>query len=212
MIKVNLLATAPGKAAPREWIPQEQRAAVIGLACLLVTGLGIGGWWYYLHGVKGQVDGRITAAETQLIRLKEAAALVEKTTAKKNELAERLNVIERLRDSKRAPVNLLETLSQSLPDGLWLLEVKQAGRSVQVDGRAMSLSAVTDFAERLQNSGVFDRPVEILTTAAETFEETAVIRFSVKADVVAPQMPPSAQAQAAPGVKVAGAVPARTGA
>ena len=137
---------------------------------------------------------------------------MEKTTAKKNELAERLNVIERLREAKRGPVSLLETLSMSLPDGLWLLEVKQTGRTVQVDGRAMSLSAVTDFAERLQNSGVFNRPVEILTTAAETFEETAVVRFSVKADVVAPHVPPSTQAPGAAGVKVAGTVPARTGA
>jgi type IV pilus assembly protein PilN len=212
MIKVNLLATAPGKAAPREWIPQEQRSAVIGLACLLVTGLAIGGWWYYVHNTKTKIDARITAAEAQLVKLKEAAALVEKTTAKKNELAERLNVIERLRESKRGPVNLLETLSQSLPDGLWLLEVKQSGRSVQVDGRAMSISAVTDFTERLQNSGVFDRPVEILTTSTEAVEETPVVRFSVKADVVAPQAPLSAQAPAAAGVKVAGSVPARAGA
>src|SRR6185436_9016270 len=109
--------------------------------------------------------------------------------ARKTELAERLGVIERLRAAKRAPVSLLETLSRSLPDGLWLLEVKQTGRSVQVDGRAMSISAVTDFTERLQNSGVFDRPVEILTTSSETLEETPVVRFSVKADVVAPQPP-----------------------
>ena len=216
MIKVNLLATSPGKAAPRVWIPQEQRGAFIGLACLLVTGLGIGGWWYYLHGVRAKVDAKISATDAQLVKLKEAAALVEKTTAKKNELAERLGVIERLRESKRGPVSLLETLSQSLPDGLWLLEVKQTGRSVQVDGRAMSISAVTDFTERLQNSGVFDRPVEILTTSTESVEDTPIVRFSVKADVVAPQLPASVLGvggPATPGAaKVAGAVPAGAGA
>src|SRR6185436_3820945 len=112
--------------------------------------------------------------------------------ARKTELAERLGVIERLRAAKRAPVSLLETLSQSLPDGLWLLEIKQTNASVQVDGRAMSISAVTDFTERMQNSGLFQRPVEILTTSTETLEETTVVRFAVKADVIAPSTPPSA--------------------
>jgi len=211
MIKVNLLATVPGAAPPRDWFPREQRAALIGLLGLVVTGLGIGGWWYYLHGVKNGIEGRITAAEAQMVTLREAAKLVDQTTARKNELAERLGVIERLRDSKRGPVNLLETLSQSLPEGLWLLEVKQVGRSVQVDGRAMSLTAVTDFTERLQNSGIFERPVEILTTSTETLEETGVVRFSVKADVVAPQPQPLAQS-AGLGATVAGPATVRTGA
>jgi type IV pilus assembly protein PilN len=197
VIKVNLLATGPGAAPAREWFPREQRAALLGLCALVVTGLAIGGWWYYLHNQRTAVEARITTAEAQMVRLREAAKLVEKTTARKTELSERLGVIERLRESKRAPVDLLTTLSASLPDGLWLLDVKQAGRSVQVDGRAMSLTAVTDFAERLQNSGVFNRPVEILTTTTETLDETTVVRFSVKADVVAPEPPASAALGAA---------------
>lgn len=209
MIKVNLLATAPGASAPREWFPREQRAALMGLAGLLVTAMAIGGWWYHLHAVRADVNSRISAAEAQLVKLREAAKLVEKTSARKTELAERLSVIERLRASKRGPVTLLETLSQSLPDGLWLLEVKQSGNSVQVDGRALSLTAVTDYAERLQDSGVFDRPVEILTTTTEAVEDTAVVRFAVKGDLVAP-VPAAADS---PGqTTLAGAASVRTGA
>jgi Tfp pilus assembly protein PilN len=211
VIKVNLLATAPGAPAPRDWIPREQRSALIGLGMLMVTGLAIGGWWYYLHTVKAKVDTRIAAAEAQMVKLREASKLVEKTTARRNELAERLAVIERLRAAKHAPVSLLETVSESLPDGLWLLEMKQAGRSVQVDGRAMSISAVTDFTERLQNSGVFDRPVEILTTSTETVEDTTVVRFSVKGDMVGPPTAPASSA-AGPARTVAGAPKPRPGA
>jgi Tfp pilus assembly protein PilN len=212
MIKVNLLSNTPGAAPPRDWIPREQRSALIGLGLLVVTGLGIGGWWYYLGTVKASVQTRISADEAQMVKLREAAKVVEKTTARKNELAERLGVIERLRAAKRGPVNLLETLSQSLPDGLWLLDVKQGGRSVQVDGRAMSITAVTDFTERLQNSGIFVRPVEILTTSTEIVEDTTVVHFIVKADVVLPQPPASTQAPAAVPTTVAGAPGARPGA
>jgi Tfp pilus assembly protein PilN len=59
--------------------------------------------------------------------------------------------------------------------------LKQAGPSIQIEGRATSLTAITDFAEKLQDSTVFDRPVEIVTTTAETLDETPVVRFIVKA-------------------------------
>ena len=212
MITVNLLATTPGKPAPREWVPREQRSAVLGLSALLVTALGVGGAWYYLTGVKAGVDHRIAAAEAQMVRLKEAAKLVEKTAARKASLAERLAVIERLQTSKRAPVSLLQALSQSVPDGLWLLELKQTGASVQVDGRALSLSAVSDFTERMQNSGMFQRPVEILTTSTEAVEETTVVRFAVKGELVPLSPVPTAQAPSNGPTTVASAGPARTGA
>lgn len=186
MIKVNLIATTPGAAPARDWFPREQRAALIGLGLLALTAVGIGGYWYYLSGVRTAVDAKIATAETTMARLKVAADLVKKTTARKAELTERLGVIERLRSAKREPASLLENLSRNLPDGLWLLEVKQMGATVQVDGRAMSITAVTDFTEHLQNSGMFVRPVEILTTSTETVEETTVVKFTVKADIVPP--------------------------
>lgn len=187
MIKVNLLATNPGVAAPREWLPREQRSALGGVSILLVTALALGGVWYYQNSQSAAIDVKVAAAEAEMARLKEAATLVERTNARKTELAERLALIERLRASKRAPVSLLETVSYSMPDGLWLLEIKQAAAVVQIDGRATSITAVTDFTERLQTSGYFLRPVEIVSTATEAIEEVGVVRFVIKAEAVPPQ-------------------------
>jgi type IV pilus assembly protein PilN len=189
VIRVNLLTTAPGAKPTREWLPREQRSAALGLAMLVTTGIGVTGWWYYLSSTRTTVDAGIASAETNLIRFKEAAVLVEQATQRKAELTERLSLIERLRTAKRGPVNLIETVSFSLPDGLWLLEVKQTAATVRVDGRALSLTAVTDFAERLQTSGLFRRPVEIVTTTAEVFEQVDVIRFSLRAEAVGSIVP-----------------------
>ena len=202
MIRVNLLATAPGAEAPREWIPREQRSAVLGVALLFVTGAGVTGWWWHLGQQRADVEARLATAEANLVRLKSAAVLVEQASQRKAELAERLSLIERLRGAKRGPVNLIETVSFSVPDGLWLIEIKQAGADVQIDGRAMSLTSVTDFAERLQTSGLFKRPVEIVTSIAETFEQTDVVRFLVRAEavgVLAPIPEPGAKTPARPG-------------
>ncbi len=65
---------------------------------------------------------------------------------------------------------------------------------MQIDGRATSITAVTDFTERLQSSGFFKRPVEILSTGTETIEETDVVKFSVKAEPVPSQPAPGTAA------------------
>src|SRR5690554_3893006 len=116
MIKVNLLATSPGAAPPRVWLPPEQKSALMGLAMLVATVLGVGGWWWYLSYSRSSIDRQIVAAEAELVRLREAAKLLEAANARKALLAERLTLIEQLRTSKRAPVLLLETVSRSLPD------------------------------------------------------------------------------------------------
>ncbi len=202
MIKVNLLATGEAAQAPRQWLPREHRSAVLGLVMLLVTGIGVTGWWWYLSGERAEVEIRVAAAEANLVRLREAAVLVEQASQRKAELTERLSLIERLRTAKRGPVTLIETVSFSVPDGLWLLEIKQTGANVQLDGRAMSLTSVTDFAERLQNSGLFQRPVEIVTTVAETFEQVDVVRFVIRAvaiGAIAPLATPAASSPTQPG-------------
>ena len=198
MIRVNLLATQAGEAPAREWFPREQRSAAMGLALLLVAAVGTGGYWWYLSSQRASVETRITDGQLELDRLNEASELVTQANARKAELTERLTLIERLRESKRGPVSLLETISNSLPDGLWLLEVEQTGTSVEIDGRALSLTSVTDFAQRMQNSGLFQRPVEILTTSSEVVDETGVIRFSVKAETITPALTSPTVTAAAP--------------
>jgi type IV pilus assembly protein PilN len=181
MIRVNLLASTPGRALKRDLVPLEQRGAMIGLAMLLVTSVAMGGWWWMVQRDRVATERTIAADEVEVMRLKDVAKLVDRASARRAELAERLSLIDRLRSTKRGPVTLLETISESLPDGLWLSELKQTGPTVQIEGRAVSLTAITDFAEKLQNSAVFERPVEIVTTTAETLETTPVVRFIVRA-------------------------------
>jgi Tfp pilus assembly protein PilN len=197
MIKVNLLATTAGAAPPREWLPRNQRSTLWGLGMLLLSAAAAGGWWYVLHHQRTALDTRIAASEAELDRLKAASKLVDQLTARKNELTDRLALIDRL-----------QTLSSSVPDGLWLLEMKQSSTGVQVDGRAMSLTAVTDFAERMQNSGLFKHPVEILTTSTEVVEETNVVHFTIKAE---PNPPATAKATPAATPAAPPAAPAPAG-
>ena len=184
MIRVNLLSGSPGAAQPRNFFPSEQRPAAVGLAMLLVTGLGVGGWWYYLNSQHASTEQSIITAETRIEQLKDALKLLESARLQKAELEERMALIDRLRAAKLAPVKLLDIVNAKVPEGLWLMEMKQLQAAVQIEGRSLSHTAVTDFAESLQKSGFFKMPVEIVTTLMETVDETTVIRFVLKAQPV----------------------------
>ena len=203
MIRVNLLAAGPSAAQPRVLVRSEQKPAMMGLTMLLVTGLGVGGWWYYINAQTASTEAGIVTAESRIEQLKDAMKLLEKVRTQKSELEERLALIERLRIAKHAPVKLLDLLNESVPEGVWLTEIKQSTTGVQIEGRSLSHTAVTDFAHTLQTAGLFKMPVEILTTLMEQVEETNVVRFVLKAEPVAgtglPMVTPPAAKPAAAG-------------
>ena len=186
MIRVNLLSpgTEPAPQAWRRWlvIPQEQRAALMGLAMLVATAAGAGLWWWSVAREHKAVNAEIAAAELNLTKLKEAAVLMEKASAREKDLRERLGLIQRLRATQRAPVMLLDTISRSLAEGLWLTELRQTGSLMQLEGRAISYSALTDFIGMLNVSGRFVRPIDVVTTTTETLSEQSVVRFVIRGE------------------------------
>ncbi len=187
MIRVNLIGGAEGRRASGFSrflsVPPEQRAALFGVTVIMATAIAVAGYWWSLDQTRRRLDADIAVQDAQLVQLQEASRLVLAAEAREKDLRERVDLIERLRAAQRAPVALLEAVSLSLPDGLWLMELKQTGASVRIEGRAESLTALTDFVDRLQNSGRFVQALDIVTTNMEAIGETSVVRFAIRGDV-----------------------------
>lgn len=187
MIRVNLIGGAEARRASGFSrflsVPPEQRAALFGVSVLMATAIGVAGYWWTLDQSRRRLDAEIAVQDAQLVQLQEASRLVLAAEAREKDLRERVDLIERLRAAQRAPVALLEAVSLSLPDGLWLMELKQTGTSVRIEGRAESLTALTDFVDRLQHSGRFVQALDIVTTNMEAIGEASVVRFAIRGDV-----------------------------
>lgn len=187
MIRVNLIGGADARRASGLSrflsVPPEQRAALFGVFIIMATAIVVAGYWWTLDQTRSRLDAEIAVQDAQLVQLQEASKLVETAEAREKDLRQRVDLIERLRTSQRAPVDLLEAVSLSLPDGLWLLELKQTGASVRIEGRAESLTALTDFVDRLQTSGQFVQTLDIVTTNMEAIGDISVVRFAIRGDV-----------------------------
>jgi type IV pilus assembly protein PilN len=206
MIRINLLAVERqrSKKSTRVLIPPAHRVTIGASAILLVTLAGIGWWFWSLHQTSARIDAEITKAEAETVKLRGVLAQVQKFESRKAQLQQRVGLIEQLRKGQAAPVHVLDKISRSLPERLWLTEMKQAGSEFAITGFATSLTALSDFVGNLETTKWFKRPVEIVDSQVQSDPKTGeLVRFSIKATFSDPDAPatpaPAAKPPARPG-------------
>jgi type IV pilus assembly protein PilN len=187
MIRINLLQGEREKPrAARTAIPAGQRLTLIGSLILLGMGLFIGWWYLSLQNQTTRLDEEIALAQGETTRLAGVLAEVRQFEARRAQLAERVALIEQLRNGQTEPVHLLDEISLSLPDLLWLTDLTQKDGDITIDGRAITLAALSDFVGNLERSAYFRRPVEIVNSQVESQAQGDMVRFSIKARFAAP--------------------------
>jgi type IV pilus assembly protein PilN len=198
MIRINLLPaerTRVRRKAPAFKIAQ--KATLVGSLLLVATGLGILWWWWLLDRHSTQLTADLLAAERETARLKTLIQQVETFETQKQQLQQRVALIEELRKGQSAPVHMIDQISRALPDLLWLTEMKQEPTGeLTMEGRCVTLTALSDFVGNLENSGYFKRPVEILDSQVQTAPAPVgeLIKFSIKAQFQMAGMPDAAEA------------------
>jgi type IV pilus assembly protein PilN len=196
MIRINLLTVDRERAKRRPaggggggaGLGLQATQQKITLACsliLVLTALGIGWWYWSLKLQSDRIEEDIVTSQKETARLRTLIQQVQANDARRAQLQERVGLIEELRKGRDLPVHILDEISRSLPDMLWLTDIKQQGNDVTISGRCTSLTALSDFVENLRMGGYF-KPPEILDSqvdAAQPVPGGALTRFSVKATI-----------------------------
>lgn len=185
MIRINLLAVERKVRKTRSFSVSHQITAA-GVLILLAAAAGIGWWYWSLQRRSAALDASIRDAQQQAERLRSVLTQVQDFEQRKAKLQQRVALIEELRRGQSGPVHLLDQISRSLPDRLWLTEMKQEGEEVRLEGRTTSLTSLSDLIGNLETSGYFKRPVEILDSQVESSDAGDLVRFSVKAQFAMP--------------------------
>jgi type IV pilus assembly protein PilN len=137
-----------------------------------------------LRQQSARLDEDIARAEAEAQQLRGVLAEVQKFEARKAQLQSRVTIIEKLRKGQTAPVRVLDAISRSLPDRLWLTELRQTGGVFAISGYATSLGALSDFVTNLETSKWFKKPVELVDSQVERDAKNGdFVKFSIKANV-----------------------------
>lgn len=183
MIRINLLAAERrAEKAPSRTLQAGQKITVAGSLLLLVAALLLGWRYWALTEMQASVQREIEAAQREESRLAEILTQVRDFEARRAQLQQRVALIDELRRGQTAPVHIIDQISRALPDMMWLTSVKQTGYDVTIEGRCLSLTALSDFVGNLTTSRYFRKPVEIMDSQVENGPEGASdqIRFVVK--------------------------------
>jgi type IV pilus assembly protein PilN len=189
MIRINLLAIEKARPVRRRVTTEAgQKIAVASTLVLVLAGLFVAWWYWTLQEEAAQLATEIAAAEQETARLRTIIVQVQQFEQRKSQLQQRVSLIEQLRKGQGGPVHMLDEISRSLPDMLWLTDLEQKGAEVTIGGRCVALTSLSDFVANLENSGWFARPVEIVDSQVERASgaDVDLIRFTVKAQFAPP--------------------------
>lgn len=207
MIRINLLQserTAAKRRPSFQFGSFVQKSPLLGSVVLLGAILYVGYAWWDLSQRGQRMSAQLTQARQEEARLQSILKQVEEFESQKQQLQERVTLIEELRRGQGAPVHLLDEVSRSLPDRLWLTALTQTGDTVQIEGKTSTLTALADFVGNLESTNYFARPVEIISSEEEKTraEEVVLVKFVMKAQFTppgaAPMPAPAAAAKAKP--------------
>ena len=199
MIRINLIAVERARARKRILIPAAIRVTAGATIILLGTAALIGWWFWSLRQESIRVDADLVRAESETRQIRSVLEQVRKFESQRALLQQRVTLIEQLRKGQYAPVHLLDEISKSLPDRLWLSELKQTGGDFAISGVTDSLTAVSDFVANLESTKWFKKPVEIIDSQVTPAPKAGdLIKFQVKAQFVDPTAPPEPPAPAKP--------------
>lgn len=163
MIKINLVSegrrpVVARKAKKAMGMGDTSSAEILFLALFLIGGLVTAGtWWFH----KSQLEARkaeVRTAQREVDQLALVLKEVEDFKKKKAELEHKIDVINELRENQQGPVRIMDQVSKSLPELLWLDQMQLRGRNVELRGRAFNTNQIATFIENLNRIAEFQEP------------------------------------------------------
>jgi Tfp pilus assembly protein PilN len=125
----------------------------------LILGVLIaGGWWYMQKRTLAERMETVAQKQDEAKRLEQIIKDVADYQKQKTSLEKRIDLIKQLKQNQRGPVQLMDHISQDLPDLVWLDKMSVSGGLVTIDGRGLNPNAIANFVENVKNDPMFEEP------------------------------------------------------
>ncbi|HXY10810.1 MAG TPA: PilN domain-containing protein [Terriglobales bacterium] len=177
MIRINLLG-APKPKSKRSAVPTvslemgQPGSPKVKIVVLLVLTAAVNWWyWHQLDRQSQSLASKMQQAEQKNRELADVKARYLERQRQVENYKRRVDIIEELHANQQGPVELLNTIADTVngTEAVWLSSMKDLGASVDIDGMALSADAVAGLITNLQKTGRFTN-IEI----KETYQDDSV--------------------------------------
>lgn len=208
MIKINLVSEGKRPVVSRK---TKERLGIAGLSlgeglflvAVLLGGLAVAGYWWYLRGEVQTRDTQIAAAQREVDELAQVLQEVEEYKAKKEKLEHKINIINELKRAQWGPVRIMDQVSGALPELLWLDSLTLRANNLELRGQAFNTNQIAAFIENLGKVPEFQEP-RLRDTSKQGPVYTFVITFNFSVAEPPKPQPAAGEAPAAAAAPPAG--------
>jgi len=124
----------------------------------------------------------------QITHLDKKIKEIERLEKEKQRLKARIDAIEQLQGNRPLIVRLFDELVTSLPEGVSIVTVKQAGKAITISGVAQSNARVSSFMRKLESSDWLTDP-QLDVIQAKDEEGQRLSNFTMRFNQVIPKAP-----------------------
>lgn len=186
MIRINLL---PVRAAQKKEMLKGQLVIFV-LSLFLVVAVCAGIYVNQAMRIDA-VKKDIQRNQEESRRLKKTIGEVSQFKKKQAELRGKLDVLEKIKQGRSGPVHLMDQLSATIPDKVWIDSFKESGGNITITGGGLNEEVVAEFLRNLENSK-FYQDVELQVIQLETRGALKTQKFTLNCRV---EIPPAAKAK-----------------
>ncbi len=153
MARINLL---PWREELRQ---QKQQDFIMGIGVgVAITCAVLFAIYLYIEGIKEYQQRRNRMLTDQIAMVDKKIKEIKDIEQKKNKLLTKIEVIQKLQESRPEIVHLFDELAKITPDGVYLTKFSQRGTSLSFSGKAQSNARVSAFMRAIEKSPWLQSP------------------------------------------------------
>ncbi|MGB1138114.1 MAG: PilN domain-containing protein, partial [Luminiphilus sp.] len=175
MANINLL---PWRETRRQ---ARKKQFLVGLAATLAGAVvSLFCWDLAVNGQISHQQSRNQYLQTQIALLDEEVAEIRDLQRKRNQLIERMRVIQALQGNRPVTVRLLDQLVRTVPDGVFYTSLEAVSNVVSIEGVAESNNRVSSLMRQLDASEWLENPnLDAVESAPEYGDQATTFALTV---------------------------------
>jgi type IV pilus assembly protein PilN len=179
MPRINLL---PWREQERKVRRREFMVALGGAAFAAVIFV-LGGKLLYSSWIDSQ-NAKNNLLKKEIVKLDAQIADIQDLENRKQRLVARMEIIEKLQRKRPEIVHLFDELVKTVPEGIYLTQIKETGKKLEMKGVAQSSTRVSTFMRNIDSSSWMDNPTLQVVESASNSALGSGSSFTLTSDVI----------------------------